>query len=388
MRIGVNARRLEGQRLGVGRYIEYLLQHWDRSLGPQDEIRVFVRAPFDAASLGLSSRVEVCQLRPRLTGASWENLVLARQSSSVDVLFCPSYTAPLRYRGPMVVANHSVNESDPASSTWKDKYIYGSWYRWSAQAAREVVVPADVTKRHVQEFYRIAPERIHIVAQGADDSFQPLTDPNLLRETRLKYLGVDAPYVLFVGKLSTRRNIPALIRAFARVRRQKQLPHKLLLVGPNHHHLPLQALIAELGLKDAVVQTDGRFAHHTEIVPIYCAADVFVHPSRYEGFSMTTVEAFACGVPVIAANRGGLGELARGYAHMVDDPTEETLAGALDRVLSDAALRQQLKARSVDRAKDLRWERTARETLEVLRIAAASPRRTVGRLVADRSRLT
>jgi glycosyltransferase involved in cell wall biosynthesis len=123
-------------------------------------------------------------------------------------------------------------------------------------------------------------------------------------------------------------------------------------------------------------------------VPIYNAAEVFVHPSLYEGFSMTTVEAFACGAPVIAANRGGLGELAGGYAHMVDDPTEETLAAAIDEVLGDAALRDRLRRRSVERAKDLRWERTARETLSVLELAVANAGRNLGGAVVGPQRLT
>ncbi len=388
MQIGLNGRRLEGQRLGVGRYLEYLLKCWDRQLTGEDRIKLFVRSAFDKGSLGLSDRVEVCHLRPRLTGATWENLVLPRQASQIDVLFCPSYTAPLRYSGPLVVANHSVNESDPGSRTWKDQYVYGPWYERSLRKATRVIVPASVTQKHVQETYSIPPERIHIVAQGADDAFRPLENPELVRETRRKYLGCDVPYLLFVGKLSARRNIPTLIRAFARLKRQRYPPHKLLLVGPNHHHLPLAELVAELDLQDSVVQTDGRFTEHAELVPIYNAADIFVQPSLYEGFSMTTVEAFACGVPVIAANRGGLGELAGRHALMVDNPTEEALAAAIDHVLRDPALGAQLRRQSLERAKDLRWDRTARETLAVLRLAAADSKPRLKGMAAREERLT
>lgn len=372
MRIGVNARRLEGQRLGVGRYIEALLRHWDRRLRAEDSLKVFVRTPFDKEDLGLSNRVEVCQLEPGLTGAVWENVVLPWQAAGIEVLFCPSYTAPIRYgAAPLVVATHSVNESDPGSSNWKDQYVYGPWYRRSARQATEVVVPAEITAQDVQKYYGVPPDRIHVVPQGADDSFKPLHDESLIRETRRKYLGADVPYVLFVGKLSTRRNIPMLLRAFARFKRETALPHKLLLVGPNHHQLPLTELIAGLDLRDTVVQTDGRFTHHTQIVPIYNGADVFIQPSLYEGFSITTVEAFACGVPVIAANRGGLGEIASGAARMVDDPSEEGLACALAEVLRDPVLRARLREASIERAKLFRWEHTARETWQVLERAVA-----------------
>ncbi|HUF46338.1 MAG TPA: glycosyltransferase family 1 protein [Vicinamibacterales bacterium] len=366
MRVGVNGRRLEGQRLGVGRYIEYLLRHWEAELGERDRITVFVRAPFDPNTAGLSGRVQVRLLEPRLTGLSWENVVLPWQASDIDVLFCPSYTAPLAYRGPMVVATHSVNESDPNSSTWKDRYLYGTSYRLSARRADDVVVPAEVTRRHVQEFYGINPDRVHVVPQGADDSFQPVTDERLLADTRRRYLGADVPFVLFVGKLSERRNIPTLIRAFAGLSRSGRIPHRLLLVGPNHHHLRLPELIAELGVEASVVQTDGRFASHGELVPIYSAADLFVHPSMYEGFSITTVEALSCGVPVVAANRGGLGEIATGAALLVDDPTEDALARAMLAVLTDPARARAMRLASGRRGQAFRWQNTASETWRII----------------------
>ena len=123
-------------------------------------------------------------------------------------------------------------------------------------------------------------------------------------------------------------------------------------------------------MQDDVVQIDGRFQSHVEIVPIYSAADVFVHPSLYEGFSMTTVEALSCGVPVIAANRGGLGEVASGYARMVDNPEPHDLAAALTEVLTDPALRDTLRAKSRARGSHFRWENTARKTLAILRRVA------------------
>ena len=119
-----------------------------------------------------------------------------------------------------------------------------------------------------------------------------------------------------------------------------------------------------------MVQTDGRVAHHEELVAIYNAADVSVHPSEYEGWSMTTVEALARGTAVIAADRGGLAEIARGHALMVDGPTVDSLAGAIARVLTDEGLRRDLERRARERGKALRWEQTARATLEVVRQAA------------------
>jgi glycosyltransferase involved in cell wall biosynthesis len=209
-----------------------------------------------------------------------------------------------------------------------------------------------------------------VVPQGADDCFRPLYDKEQLRAARHKLLGEDCPYILFVGKLSQRRNIPALMEAFAQVRKRAGIPHRLVLFGPNHVDLPVADLARKFGISDALLQTDGKVADHRELIAIYNAADVFVHPSLYEGWSMTTMEALACGTAVIAANRGGLGEVAAGHALMVDDPTPGHLADAIEKVLTDAGLRAWLREQARRRGAAFRWEDTSRQTLDVLRAVA------------------
>ena len=167
-----------------------------------------------------------------------------------------------------------------------------------------------------------------------------------------------------------RRNIPNLIAAFAKVKKTSQLPHKLLLLGPNHQSLPLSRICAEHDVSDAVVQSDGKFTHHQELIRIYNGADVFVHPSWFEGWSMRTIEALACGTATIAADRGGLGDVARGYAYMVEEPTVEALKNALEKVLLDESLRGELKKLARQRGSAMTWEDTTRQTLDVIRNVA------------------
>jgi glycosyltransferase involved in cell wall biosynthesis len=166
--------------------------------------------------------------------------------------------------------------------------------------------------------------------------------------------------------------VRTLLRAFAALKQRRAIPHGLLLLGPNHLNVPLGPLCDELGISDSVVQTDGAFSDHTRLVPIYNAADLFVHPSSYEGWSMTTMEALACGTAVVAVDRGGLGEVARGHALMVEEPTVEALADAMERVLSNPTLRQELQLKARKRGSAFRWEDTTRQTLEVIRRVATA----------------
>ena len=366
MRIGVSAWRLAGQRLGIGRYIEYLLRYWSGLLEPPDQVTVFLRENLDTRTLGLSPAVSTRLLRPGLTNALWENLFLPKFADQLDVLFGPSHTLPLRYRGPTVVAIHNVDALDPNMSWWH-RHTYDYKYRLSAQKADRIIANSEDVRQRIHARYEVPLEKIDTIWLGADDAFQPIDDPAVLQAARIQYLGADRPYVLFMGGLSRRRNIPALLEAFSIVKKEDRIPHSLLLVGPNRANLPLSDLTARLGINDSVVHTVGRVARHTELVPVYCAADLFVLPSTSEGFSLTLAEAMACGTPVITVNTSALGEVANGYALTLEEPTVEALAQSMRRVLNDSQLRAELRRKGLERARSLRWPEAARRTLDVLR---------------------
>jgi glycosyltransferase involved in cell wall biosynthesis len=282
------------------------------------------------------------------------------------VLFCPAYTAPVVYPGPLVVATHSVNETEPAAHGWLYRQTYSRLHRYNARQADAVIVPGERTRKVVAQYYGVPDDRLHIVHQGADDAFHPIDDEALLSATRKRFFGNDRPYLLFVGKGSPRRNIPMLVEAFAQLRQEGRWPHGLLLFGPYKGDVPLERLLSDLGVEKDVVQTPGIVEHHSDLAPIYAAADIFIHPSENEGWSMTTTEALASGTPVIAADRGGLGEVARGHAYMIE-PTVDALTDAIRIVLSDDSLRADLSRKARERGAALRWDKIALQTLDVIR---------------------
>lgn len=333
---------------------------------------MYVREPFDKDALGLSDSFEVRVLASRVGGMAWENLVLARHWRETDVLFCPSYSVPLNYKGRCVVATHSVNEAQPGAHSWRYSLTYQRRNQICARKADAVIVPSQTTAGDVERVYGVARDRISVVPEGVDDSFGPVTDKAVLSQTRKRLFGEDAPYLLFVGKLSERRNIPALLEAFAAVKHEEGVPHNLLLYGPNVSDIPLPATLARLGIEGSVVQINEKLAEHRDIIPIYSAAEAFVHPTAAEGFSLTIVEAMACGKPVITVGRGGVKEIVNGSALTIPEPTPEQLTKALRTLLNDPALRQTLGASALERSKHFRLSATGRGTLNVLRRIATS----------------
>jgi glycosyltransferase involved in cell wall biosynthesis len=371
MHWGVDAHRLAGQRLGVGRYIEYLVKHWRSMMQTGDRCTLFTREPYDGTGWEPSPAIDVRAFASTLPPSVWQHGKLPRFTGGIDVLFCPSYSVPVTYTGKCVVAIHSMNEVESGTHPWWYKLTYSKLYRFSADRADRIIVPSESTRLDLERYYGITSEKVDIVVQGADESFRPITDEAVKRATRIKFLGTDRPYIVFVGKLSTRRNIPTLIEAFSIVKRRTSLPHALLLVGPNHVGVPLDQVIAQHGVQGDVIQTDGKFASHLEVPPVYASADLYVNASAYEGFSMTLVEALSCGTPVVTVNRAALAEIASGAAEFVEEPTPEALADAIERVLTDPVLSKSLGERGYRRADAFRWDVTARQTLDVLRRVAA-----------------
>ena len=172
MRIGVDAHRLSLQRFGIGRYIEYLLKHMVPLLESDERVLVYVREAEHAESLELSDRFEIKALPSRLDGVWWENLVLARQSHELDVLFGPSYTIPLTFRGKTVVATHSVNEAEPGAHDWRYRLTYSQRNRLCARRADAVIVPVESVRKHVIELYGVSPDKVEIVPEGVEDAFR------------------------------------------------------------------------------------------------------------------------------------------------------------------------------------------------------------------------
>ncbi|HEX6249889.1 MAG TPA: glycosyltransferase family 1 protein [Gemmatimonadaceae bacterium] len=371
MHIGVDAQRLAGQRLGVGRYIEYLLRHWAEQIRADERVSLFVRGEIDRTGLPDNPAFRFERLGPALTGKLWQSLVLGPHAGRLDVLFCPSYTAPWVVRGRIVVAIHSVNEVEAGTHGPLYRYTLEPIHRRSAHQAEVVIVPSLSTSYDLQSRYGVDPSKIEIIPQGADEVFRPARDEADRSVIRNQYFGEDLPFLLFVGKLSQRRNIPLLIEALGILRYRYGIRMGLLLFGPNHLGLPLDRLAAQHGVGDTVVQNDGRVANHRELVRIYNAAELYVNASAYEGFSMTLVEAMACGLPVVLTRRGALEEIAGEAGCFVEQPSGEGFAAALRDVLGNDTLRADLAARSARRGEGYRWGKFAQATLDVLRRVAS-----------------
>jgi glycosyltransferase involved in cell wall biosynthesis len=184
--------------------------------------------------------------------------------------------------------------------------------------------------------------------------------------------GVTGPYLFNIGGFDRRKNLPLTIEAFAAALPQLPPNAKLMIAGAPHSgneliFPPLPPVIERLGVADRVILT-GRVSDD-ERRALYQAATGYVTASEYEGFGLTPLEAMACGVPAIVADRTSLPEVV-GDAGLIVEPEVDDLAGAMVQLLTDPDFHRELSARSLARAALFTWEAAAKQTAEVYHRAA------------------
>jgi glycosyltransferase involved in cell wall biosynthesis len=358
----VDAGRAVGERTGVGRYILHLLTAWSKGPLPFETVRVFSPAPLRGFPEDSRFRYEVLP-GPR-SELVWQPLRLRRAARDVDVLF-GQYTLPLAYRGRGVINNLGIYEGEFAIPGRQARLR--SWHqRTSARQAEAVIANSQSTKDDVVRFYGVDPDRIEIVWPGAAaDDYRPARPGD---EPAAPF--GDSPYFLFVGKLSGRRNVPALVEAFAAVHRAHP-EFRLLIVGPNTSGLAVDELFARFGVEGAAGYEP--FLGSDELAPLYRGAHAFVLPTEHEGFSGTIPEAIASACPVVTVDHAALADAGlRDAVLAVPSPAPELLASAMERVIAEPELRERLAQAGLDVSRKLTWEECASRTMDVLaRVARA-----------------
>lgn len=272
---------------------------------------------------------------------------LAREMTRLgaDLVHGPDFGVPYLARRPSVLTLHDL-------SPWMD----GRWHHAAHRVRRRtpvllelgiatmVITPSEIVRKQAIERFHLRPDRIVAIPEAAAPWFRPRMEPELPRSS-------EPPYFLFVGTLEPRKNLPALVEAWRQVRRHH--PIDLVLVGRRRVDFP--QLPEEPGLRVLGEIPDA------DLAALYSGALAFVYPSLYEGFGLPVVEAMQCGAAVIAS--AAVVEVAGDAAIYADGSLDlvRSMRQAIERPEWLASWRE----RSLERARQFSWERTARLTYEV-----------------------
>jgi len=369
VKLGYNAMLLHGRYTGVHRAGWELLKTLaERS---SDEIRVYASRAFETPGWSpppATVRVHRTwfSARRRSLRVIYENLFLARRArrEGCELLHCPAYTLPVWNLLPTVVTVHDVialthpKFVSRASASHMKRAIPRA-----AKLAHMIIVPSEAARKALMKATEAKPARIRVVPFGVAEHFKPVRDGSVTAAFREQF-GIPEHYVLFVGRMEPKKNLPNLLKAFFAAVMAKKLPHSLVLAGPDGASAkPLKKLIAELNFAERVL----RIEHVPEesLPVLYSAADCLAMPSVVEGFGFPVLEAMACGTPVVTSKDAALRELAPSRSPSAAHDDLKGMRAALERILTDEKLRARQVKAGLERAVEFTWKRTAERTREV-----------------------
>lgn len=283
----------------------------------------------------------------------------------VDILHV-QYTAPPFAPCSVVTTIHDLSfEHLPETfkrRSWRQMRLT---VRRSARAAAHVITDCNYSREDILRTYGLSPERVTATPLAASSRFKPVEDAAEISRVREKY-GIVGDYILTVGSIQPRKNIPRLISAYAALCRERKVESvpKLVIVGK-------RAWLYEETLNAAENSAVRNQIFFTGYVPeedlpcLYTDARCFIYPSYFEGFGIPPLEAMGCGTPTITANRTCFPEVIGDGGLMVDPFDIEAISAAMVRVLSDKQFREELRVKGLKRASVYDWRKTARLTLAI-----------------------
>lgn len=350
MKIAIDTQTTLGQKSGFGFYVKNLIEAL-ANVDPRDEY-VLIK-PLTEKDFSTPKRL------------FWDQVTFPKRASKakVDLLHQPCFSAPLFYRGKVVVTCHDlISIFFPKNLPLASRLFYSKWMPFSYRRADMIIAISEHTKRDIMALLKIPESKIRVIHSAASKDFRPIRSKAILAKVQKKYL-TGKNYLLHVGTLEPRKNLPFLVRAYALAVREG-IDAKLVITGKKGwYYEGLFRLVDELHLNDKVIFT-GYVAEH-DLPALYSGARTFVFPSIYEGFGLPPLEAMACGTPVISSNTSSLPEVIDKAGILLPPKDERLWAKNIFKVLKDSRLGKTLSEMGLRQARKFSWEETARKTIEV-----------------------
>ncbi|MFH2136432.1 MAG: glycosyltransferase family 1 protein [Patescibacteria group bacterium] len=396
MRIGIDCRTIlnpgYGEAAGVGHYTFFLVSNLLK-IDKENEYVLFFDSLLskDAAEEMIADAKNVKieffpfhQYKHYLPFAFSHLLTAgAIEKEKLDVFHSPAYTLPLAYRGKSIVTVHDL--AIYKNPKWfPGKFLTGQSFSTktlvpkSLKKAKKIIAVSKNTKKDITEIFKINPEKVEVIYEGVEfrnlpkksESACGIDSEVCFEDLKIKY-GLKDDYVLFLGTIEPRKNIAALVRAFCDVVcKNKNLEKKYQLVLAGARGWKYKDVFKEIEACQKKLGTDGEIKYigyvpGREKFTLIKGATCFVFPSFYEGFGLSVLEALSLGVPTITSNKSSLSEIAGQAAMLVDPEKASEISEALEKILTDKNLREELGKGGINQAGKFSWKKCAEETLDV-----------------------
>ena len=390
MRVGILMQGLEGRQTGVARYMQELLR---AMAGLPDCPQIVILTDGDLSPLGPAleqlERVEDRTLKLLFKLMAWLTRLIGFRLAYILIgsIIAPLASKRLRLDlihdltgllpngfgagGARVITtlHDLISYANPGTNDWMDDLVQFRWLPMMAPKVDAMITVSRSAGEDAVRYLKMRSQQIHMVHHGVLPIYQQQSQAKL-EAVRTKY-SLPPEYILFVGAVVERKNLRRVLEACTTLwARGQGLP--LVVVGPTSARSSgILSAVRASGLAERVQFTD--YVPESDLPSLYAAASVFVYPSLYEGFGIPVIEAMACGTPVITSTVSSLPEVAGEAALTVDPTSSDAIRAALESLLSNPALREDLRARGLAQAAKFTWDRAARETLLVYRQTISKP---------------
>ena len=375
MKIGIDARVLQGPRRGQGQYVYYLIKEL-LGLDNANEYVLFYNSlktgdfAFDESTPRL--RQVWCNIPGTVLRSTWprfhfppvEYLIGPLDLFHNPVNFSFTHYGPIPSRANMVATFNGM--SDPAAM-WEryDQKKLDAWFVEIAERASAVITVSEMVKKDLLRRVYIPEERIRVIYYGVSEEFRPISDAEALDAALSKYGLAGRRYLLYAGGAEPNKNLIALIDLFCNISKRTGMEDLYLVLAGRIDDF-YRALIDKtrtLGMERKVIF--AGYVNHDDLPFIYNGAEAFVLPSLVEGFGIPVLEAMACGVPVVTSKNIGAVEAVGDAAALFDPKDTKEMADSISAVLFDKNLRISLREKGLERVKKLSWSQSAKQTLAV-----------------------
>jgi glycosyltransferase involved in cell wall biosynthesis len=323
----------------------------------------------DAIHIAPADRFELCSSALLDHDRLWRfgGAGLSASRAHADVMFIPTAATMPVGPVPAVCTIHDVTPITMPSHSTTVSAFQRVLLKGCARFSRTIITSSECSKRDIVTHLGVPEEKVVVIHDGSDQSLFNTTSPDMPALAALRArLGIEKPYLLHHGTIQPRKNLKRLIQAFRlMLTNNADLDFDLVLVGGRGW--------ASDEIVNAAAESNGRgrvilagILDDIDLALLIKGATLAVVPSLYEGFSLSMVEAMACGVPTIASNTSCLPEISGKALAYFDPLSIQDMAACMHAVLRDSDLSLRLRQKGLDRAREFTWERCARQTLEVL----------------------
>ena len=356
MRIVLDARE---SGTSTGRYVDKLIEYM-HELQPKHDILILTKPERVNALRQLAPGFTVIE-SPYKEFTFSEQLGLKKQIDNLraDLVHFAMPQQPVLYKGKVVTTVHDLtttrfyNPDKNRTLFWLRQQVYKWVIKRVVQKSKAVITPSQFVKDDVVAFAGIKPEKISVTYEAAD----AITDP----PTPLPGLQ-NKQFIMYVGRPTPHKNLERLITAFQQLQAKHPALHLVLAGKKDANYKRIEDLVHEGRLTNVVF---SDFVSEGQLRWLYenCAAYIF--PSLSEGFGLPGLEAMVHGAPVVSSNATCLPEIYADSAHYFDPSDVQAIAGAIDEVLTDTKLRENLIAKGKVRVTKYSWRQMAEQTLAV-----------------------